>query len=217
MHSLEVLILAGGHSSRMGSPKHLLSLPSGPLYAQLVRVLHEAVPNIRTMHVSIAARSDLDTSLRDGSVSLPPQGTIPSTSITLKLVMDDAEQDIGPAAGLLAAHHHKPAATWLVLACDYPLIEPDAVRQLIESYETPATCFKNAEGFREPLLGIWSPAALRSLVENVASGRSGPAYTLKRLDSKLITPGQETWLTNVNTKQEWEEAKECMHHHSKNG
>jgi molybdopterin-guanine dinucleotide biosynthesis protein A len=123
---------------------------------------------------------------------------------------------MGPAAGLLAAHCSDPIATWLVIACDYPLLQAAAVHQLVESYEAPATCFKNADGFSEPLLGIWSPQALGTLDENVSGGRSGPAYTLRRLNSKLIVPMQEQWLTNVNTEAEWEAAKARMKHTQSN-
>jgi molybdopterin-guanine dinucleotide biosynthesis protein A len=199
MQSLKVLILAGGHSSRMGYPKHLLPLPDGPLYLRLVRTLHEALPNTTTYHISLAQRSVLDDQLLDGVVRLPDADNTKSSSI--------AHEDIGPAAGLLAAYHHDPAATWLVVACDYPLLQSATVHQLIDHYEAPVTCFRNADGFSEPLLGIWSPRALESLQENVRNGRTGPSFTVKRLDGKLITPIDEGWLVNVNTKQEWEAAK----------
>jgi molybdopterin-guanine dinucleotide biosynthesis protein A len=215
MNLMKVLILAGGHSSRMGSPKHLLPLPDGPLYIQLIRILHDALPEAKTVHFSIANRSSLDETLRNGIVHLPSKGY--SSPIPLKLITDETEDDMGPAAGLLAAHRSDPTATWLVIACDYPLLQAAAVHQLIESYEAPATCFRNADGFSEPLLGIWSPHALQTLDENVSNGRSGPAYTLRRLDSKLIAPVQEEWLTNVNTKQEWESAKPRMQDQSKDG
>jgi molybdopterin-guanine dinucleotide biosynthesis protein A len=210
MDLLKVLILAGGHSSRMGSPKHLLPLPDGPLYIQLIRILHDALPETDTVHISIATRSDLDDTLRSGIIHLSSKNASNSTSLKLELIADDTEQDIGPAAGLLAAHRTDSAATWLVIACDYPLLEGAAVHQLVKSYTAPATCFKNAEGFSEPLLGIWSPQAFQTLSENVSSGRLGPSYTLRRLDSKLIAPMQEEWLTNVNTKEEWDAAKACM-------
>jgi molybdopterin-guanine dinucleotide biosynthesis protein A len=218
MDSLKVLILAGGHSSRMGCPKHLLPLPDGPLYIQLIRILHDALPKLDTVYISIATRSDLDETLHNGIVHLSSKNASNSTSLKLELIADDTEQEIGPAAGLLAAHRTDSAATWLVIACDYPLLEGPAVHQLVESYEAPATCFKNAEGFSEPLLGIWSPQALHTLNENVSSGRSGPAYTLRRLHSRLIVPMQEEWLTNVNTKEEWDVAKARMQKvHSEDG
>lgn len=207
MESMNVLILAGGHSSRMGSSKHLLSLSNGPLYKHLIQVLHEVVPAIETMHFSVAERSEIDEDLRKGVVELGSQQHPKPKSVKLQLVMDDTTEDVGPAAGLIAAHHTHPATAWLVIACDYPLLEAAAIRQLLDHYEVPATCFKNSEGFSEPLLGIWSSQALRTLEENVNNGRLGPSFTLRQLQAKLITPLREDWLTNVNYKSEWEAAK----------
>lgn len=204
---MKVIILAGGHSSRMGSPKHLLRLPDGPLYAHLIRILHQALPDSKNIYFSVADRSELDAVLRKGVISLPFPSTANPTPIKLSLLRDDQGQDIGPAAGLLAARRADPEATWLVVACDYPLLQASAVRQLVKRYKAPATCFKNADGFGEPLLGIWSPQALRTLEENVQNGRSGPNYTLKQLNSTLIAPAREDWLTNANTPQEWDAAK----------
>jgi molybdopterin-guanine dinucleotide biosynthesis protein A len=218
MDLLKVLILAGGYSSRMGSPKHLLPLPTGPLYMQLIKILHKALPGIDMVYFSIASRSSLDETLRNGSVQFSPESSSSPISLNIKLITDDIEEDIGPAAGLVAAHHADPTATWLVVACDYPLLQDAAVRLLIESYEAPATCFKNADGFSEPLLGIWSPSALQTLEKNVLSGRSGPSYTLRRLASKVIVPTREEWLENVNTKEEWDAAKARMQQdHSNDG
>jgi molybdopterin-guanine dinucleotide biosynthesis protein A len=210
MDSLKVLILAGGHSSRMGSPKHLLPLADKPLYIHLIDVLHEALPGMTTCHISLAGRSTIDNILRDESAYISSADNSTLTAIKLKIITDDATQDIGPAAGLLAAHNYDEDATWLVIACDYPLLQAAAVSQLINSYKEPVTCFKNGDGFSEPLLGIWSPQALRSLKDNVAIGRLGPSNTLKRLDGNLIVPANEEWLVNVNTKQEWQAAKARM-------
>jgi molybdopterin-guanine dinucleotide biosynthesis protein A len=207
MGTLKVLLLAGGHSSRMGSPKHLLSLADEPLYLHLIRILHEALSHIETLFISLADGSIVDDSIRKGIVHLAKAG--PATTITMRLniISDDTDQDIGPAAGLLAAYRTDPTATWLIVACDYPILCAAAVRQLVDDYEPPVTCFKNAEGFSEPLLAIWSPYALEQLRINVETGRSGPSFTVKKLNGKLIVPGDGRWLMNANTKEEWEKAK----------
>jgi molybdopterin-guanine dinucleotide biosynthesis protein A len=207
MDAIKVLILAGGHSTRMGSPKHLLPLADGPLYLHLVRTTHDALPNVKTHHISLAGRSQTDKTLDRGLVQASSENGTATDDIELKIIADDYPQDIGPAAGLLAAHKHDPLSTWLIIACDYALLEADAITQLVQGYEEPATCFRNEEGFSEPLLGIWSPQSLKVLEENVGKGRRGPNFTLKSLNGKLLVPVQEEWLTNVNTKQEWEAAK----------
>ncbi|KAL6855676.1 hypothetical protein J3F83DRAFT_753912 [Trichoderma novae-zelandiae] len=41
---------------------------------------------------------------------------------TYPTMEDPTSESAGPATGLLAAYEFDPDATWLVLACDYPLI-----------------------------------------------------------------------------------------------
>lgn len=204
--SVKVLILAGGHSSRMGIPKHLLEVAGVPLYARLCQIVHEALPNTRMHHISLAKKSTKDDTLCNGLLELCSN----DSAMQLKIIEDDASLEIGPAAGLLAAHEFDSTATWLVFACDYPFIQAGAVRQLLENYEPPVTCFMNADGFSEPLLGLWSPNGLERLAQNVEIGRSGPSYTVKMLDGKLLHPNDTQWLRNVNTPQEWTVAKDLL-------
>lgn len=204
MVTTKVLILAGGQSSRMGSPKHLLPLPSTgqPLYQHLISVIHAADPGTQTVYFSIADGSELDDALRLGVHVLPTKAG--DQRIDLVKIPDGTQQDIGPAAGLLAAHQHDPDAVWLVIACDFPLLAPAALYQLREEFEDPVTCFVNKQGFSEPLLAIWTPYALQCLSENVVSGRCGPNYTVKRLNGKLVSPAEDDWILNTNNPGEWE-------------
>ncbi|PGH14125.1 hypothetical protein AJ79_03242 [Helicocarpus griseus UAMH5409] len=136
--------------------------------------------------------------------------------------------NIGPAAGLLAAHSAKPTATWLVVACDYPLLSTSALHYLQEQHYTIATtdsgtnasscepplltCYRNTQGYCEPLLGMWTPEALSILARNVEQGRTGPRFVIEELGSggkgqvRLVVPRDERWLFNANTVGEWREA-----------
>jgi molybdopterin-guanine dinucleotide biosynthesis protein A len=207
MGSFKLLILAGGQSSRMGSPKHLLPVPSTgqPLYKHLINVMYRAFPETQTIYFSVAENSTLDDTLQQEELLLPTRSG--NTRIEMKKIPDESTQSIGPAAGLLAAHHYDRNATWMIVACDYPLLDLAALHQLKEAYEDPITCFVNKDGFSEPLLAIWSSQALQSLVDNVESGRSGPNYTVKHLKGKLIRPTEDDWILNTNTPEEWEVAK----------
>jgi molybdopterin-guanine dinucleotide biosynthesis protein A len=207
MNSLKVLILAGGHSSRMGSPKHLLPVPptDQPLYQHLISIICVAFPEIRTIYLSVANTSKTDDALKHGQLRLTRRTC--DTLVELVEILDTSTQEIGPSAGLLAAHQYDSDAAWLVIACDFPLLDPAALRQLREAYEDPVTCFVNKDRFSEPLLAIWSPKALQTLSENVVAGRAGPSYTVKRLGGKLVSPNQDEWILNTNTPDEWEGAK----------
>lgn len=118
----------------------------------------------------------------------------------------------GPAAGLLAAFRSDVEATWLVVAYDYPLLTTDVLRQLCGSYVPPVTCFKNMDGFYEPLIGIWSSSALAMLADNVAAGMDSPITVIRQLDGLAISPPQdhEDWLLNVNTRKVWYRAKRLL-------
>lgn len=207
MDPFNILILAGGLSTRMGSPKHFLTVPStgAPLYQHLVNVIHVAFPGTRSIYISVAGSSTLDR-IPHEEQSL---STMEADGRRVELVPlpDQTMHSIGPAAGLIAAHRHDPIATWLVVACDFPLLEPEALHRLKEAFEEPVTCFVNKDGFNEPLLAIWSPRALQSLSKNVESGRLGPNYTVKRLSGKLIIPEDDDWILNTNTPAEWESAR----------
>ena len=125
----------------------------------------------------------------------------------LNILLDDPEHgSIGPAAGLLAAHATDPEAHWLVLACDYPVAQFASMRQLLQEFEGPVTCFENEDGFCEPLFALWSPEALEKLAENVEKGKTGPSWTVREMGGKLIKPRDSRWLINTNTPEEWNAA-----------
>ena len=44
----------------------------------------------------------------------------------------------GPIAGIIAARRHAPEAWWIILACDMPLVRPEAVAWLIARREAEA-------------------------------------------------------------------------------
>lgn len=191
----------------MGFPKHLLPVPSTgkPLYQHLVSLIHVAFPEVEMIHMSVAGTSKTDNALDQGELHLSNVGG--DNRLQLVKIMDSTTLEIGPSAGLLAAHRHDSHASWLVVACDFPLLEPAALHQLKDARRDPVTCFVNKYGFNEPLLSIWTPQALQTLSENVKAGRSGPNFTIKHLNGTLISPDKDDWILNTNTLEEWEAAK----------
>lgn len=215
------LLLIGGQSSRMETRKELLSFPNGCLaFKNALSTLHSAISTASTIFISIHEEcqkagiafrlkdptplflSDTPTSHNDDDhrVQTP----------SLQVIVDRTGQDIGPAGGLLAAYALDPDTTWLVLACDYPLLPASALQQLILEYGHPVTCFVNKEGFAEPLIGIWSSEALVELKENVESGRSGLNNVVRAVNGKLVTPLREEWIRGANTKNEWDEISNIL-------
>ncbi|KAF9769708.1 hypothetical protein IL306_012838 [Fusarium sp. DS 682] len=197
----------------MGSPKHLLTLPDGRhLYQHQIDILRKACPETETIYISLAQDSEMDELLTDASkVSFETTPGENSIQIILDLESSQGDESKGPAAGLLAAYESDPEATWLVVACDYPCITAEALLDLQSRYRPPVTCFRNQEGYCEPLLGIWSPEAIAHLKENYQDGKLSPSKTVRELEGHMYLPeNSEALLRNVNIKLEWEDALKAL-------
>lgn len=218
MASMKPLLLAGGLSSRMGRRKELLRLPNGtPMYIHLISLLHETLqlPKSDPVYLSLRDPSALQDLLQAGRATKLSEEhiMIESSSSTGPLpvqVLYDEDLpvhheygDIGPASGLLRAHQYEPTWSWLVVACDYPILTAAAINQLRQSSSGAVTCFQNKDGYHEPLLGSWTPVALDALHENVRQGITGPSAVVRQLNSISIRPELDEWLANANTQEEW--------------
>ncbi len=98
-------ILIGGRSSRMGRPKHLLVDTAGRTW--LERCVAVIEPRV-------------------AGVALAGKGEVPECLAALRRLPDIPGLG-GPLSGILAAMRWLPDVTWLLLACDMPLVSGDAV------------------------------------------------------------------------------------------
>ncbi|KAJ9125487.1 hypothetical protein QFC22_000448 [Naganishia vaughanmartiniae] len=223
------LLVLGGQSTRMGRDKAFLDFPATststttttpprPVYLHLLDLLHQACP--AGVYISHNA-TQLET-LTNASPLLPPRTV---------LVQDDPRIISagigGPAVGLLSAHFAERGATFLVLAVDFPLVTVDALRDLLERYTPPVTCYLHtSDNHPEPLLSIWASDALDELQENAMGQRkkTGPCWTARRIWARMgvettggdgkamvdgdhvVMPREEQWLFNTNNPEEWERA-----------
>ncbi|RHZ47824.1 hypothetical protein CDV55_100802 [Aspergillus turcosus] len=194
----------------MGTRKELLRVVDDvPLFVHLLIVLREACPESEVVFLSLRDHDSLKAIENDRHITVANNQLIlnhGATTFPVHVLYDGpgvpSEYDntgIGPAAGLLAAHHQDESAHWLVVACDYPFISVAALSQLRREWAVPVICFENKDGFCEPLLSIWSPEALRTLEENIQKAILGPSSVVKRLRGKTIRPLEERWIFNVNT------------------
>jgi len=173
-------VLLGGASSRMGRPKQLLELGGRTFLERVVG----AVSGTATEVVLLGA------------------GELPAACSGLARLPDPPDL-AGPLAGLLAAQRWAPQATWLIAACDLPLLDGDAVAWLL-GQRTPgrwAVLPRTADGRLEPLAAVYEPQA-RPLLEGLAArGVVAPRRIAEH--AKVATPqipgSVERALRNVNT------------------
>jgi molybdopterin-guanine dinucleotide biosynthesis protein A len=166
---LKGLVLTGGRSQRMGTDKALLPAAAGDnMLDQTVALLQALIPDV---YVSVNA-AQLDNSARQ----------------KYPLIVDEFTA-IGPAAGICAAHLADPAAAWLVVACDMPLLDEATIGLLLDRRQADAaatTLLAESEDKPEPLCAIYEPATLAGFYELVAAGGS---------------PSPRDWLNKVNTER----------------
>ena len=169
---MEIFILAGGLSTRMGRDKARLRLGGRTLLA----------------HVRSQA----------GQLGWP-----------VRVVRRDVVPRCGPLGGVVTALRRTRAATVLFLSCDMPFVPATLMARVLAKLGPKAKAtFVHEDG----LAGF--PFALRreclTLVEAQVSGKQ---FSLQRLAAVLdarrvrVTRQEVTALFNVNTPEEWAEAR----------
>lgn len=186
------LVLSGGKSTRMGTDKGLIKYHGVPqreyLYDLLSQVCEETFLSLREEQ----------------------EAELPSGMETIV----DLNEFRGPYNGLLSAHKKYPEAAWLVLACDLPLMDLEALKELISQRDSAkqATAFALKENpLPEPLCAIWEPHAFADSLRYLESGvGTCPRKFLINNDTKLVFPKNEKVLLNANSEEEYKEAVEKL-------
>jgi molybdopterin-guanine dinucleotide biosynthesis protein A len=177
------LILIGGKSSRMGTDKSLLNYHGKSQRAFLFDLAKKYC-------------SEVYFSAREEQI------------IDEKTIIDS--YSFGPIGGILSAFENNKNVAWLVIACDMPLVNEASFEILIQNRNPAkiATAFFNPENNApEPLFTIYEPKALNLLLEFIKLGNRSPKKFLQNADIQLVMVNKSRFLTNVNTKEEFEKMK----------
>lgn len=182
------LVLSGGKSTRMGTDKGLIAYHDVPQREYLYNLLNGVCEK-----TYISLRADQETRLPAGMETIV-----------------DLNEVKGPYNGILSAHKKHPQVAWLVLACDLPLIDIAALKELIHARNTKreATAFALKKNpLPEPLCAIWEPQALKNSVAYLQKGNGTcPRKYLINHDTELVFPHNENVLLNANSEKEYKEA-----------
>jgi molybdopterin-guanine dinucleotide biosynthesis protein A len=185
------VVLCGGQSQRMGTPKFALRFGAESLLERVVGVLQQVV---RPVVVVAAPGQDL--------------GQLPSEVIVVR----DPREGLGPLAGIaLGLESLASCRAAYVSACDVPLLNPAFVRAVITQLgEADAAVVGNAE-FVHPLAGVYRTALSRQAWELIDQQRLRPLFLLQACRCQRIP---EEWLRqvdpdlesleNMNTPQDYE-------------
>ncbi|WP_299167547.1 NTP transferase domain-containing protein [uncultured Allomuricauda sp.] len=180
------LVLAGGKSTRMGSDKGLIKYHSVPQQEHLYKLLEHTCDN-----VFLSVREE-QQSIMDNHFS----------------IIVDQNEYRGPFNGILSAHKSYPDVAWLVLACDLPLIDLEALKNLADSRNQKklATSYATKKtNLPEPLITIWEPEGLRKAIAYLQTSESTcPRKFLINSDVELVNPKHDEVLYNANSISDYE-------------
>jgi molybdopterin-guanine dinucleotide biosynthesis protein A len=128
------------------------------------------------------------------------------------MIVDSVEGE-GPIVGIRSALAAYPHVAWLVLACDLPFLSDAALSQLLRERDPAvlATAYRSThDGLPEPLCAIWEPAAAGALAAYASGGRSCPRKFLMRHAATLLEPQDSRALDNINTPEEYAQARATL-------
>ncbi len=184
------LVLAGGKSQRMGQDKGLMNYHGKPQRLYLYEKL-----NAFCEQTFISCRSEQLEELPN-----------------LNLI-EDRFVGLSAFGAILSAFQQNPNAAYLVLACDMPLVNSEAIAELVNQRQSKkvATAFLNeATQFPDPLFTIYEPKAYPRLLQFLAQAYACPRKMLINSDIQIIEPSRPEILKNANTPEDFAEIKNYL-------
>jgi len=190
------VILCGGKSTRMGTPKALL--PFGPelMLERVVRLVGEVV-----------AKEDIVVVAATGQ----PLPTLPDEVLLTR----DAHEDRGPLEGLaagLAALDHRVDAVYAT-SCDVPLLVPAFVERMFELLGDHEIAVPRDGKFHHPLAAVYRVSVLAHVRQLLAADRLRPFFLFQELDTHEIlveqlreVDPQLATLENLNSPEDYAKA-----------
>ncbi|KAK4118991.1 hypothetical protein N657DRAFT_684782 [Parathielavia appendiculata] len=175
-------------------------MPDGrPLYQQQLSLLAKACANAPAIYISLAQDSQpppptyphrwnkTHPTANITAHVLPPKRPKLKTQV---LVLQDLPHNPSPSSSQSAGP--TTGASW---------------KHLCERYQPPVTCFRNGDGFLEPLVAVWGPQALARMAALASEGkqREGtgvrPAGIASDVGARIIIIDEVGW--NDGAGREW--------------
>jgi molybdopterin-guanine dinucleotide biosynthesis protein A len=148
------VVLAGGAARRMGgADKPALPVAGQAMLTRVLAAVHDADPRVVVGRVPPDLPVHVDTTREEP----PGGGPVAAASAGLALVPSDV-------------------TFTALLAADLPLLTGEAIdvlRLTVESVPMQGAVYRDAEGRRQMLCGVWRTAALRDAMDQLGTERGG--------------------------------------------
>jgi molybdenum cofactor guanylyltransferase len=176
-----LLLLAGGESRRMGSPKPLLQVAETTLIEWLAGRLR---PAFEDFLVAAGRPDQLPTGLRDRFVP-------------------DRRPGAGPLAGIEAGLGASQQATVVAVACDMPYVTAELALRIATACEGHDAAVPRVAGRPEPTCAAYGRGALKAISAALERGDLRASDVLAGLDVNWLHDVERGQLYNLNTPAEF--------------
>jgi molybdopterin-guanine dinucleotide biosynthesis protein A len=196
MTAVNIVLLAGGKSLRMGRDKLALPFQGSSLTERCVKRF-QAEFGVENVVLSV---NDLSR----------------FAELNIRKIADE-HAAIGPIGGLYAALTQMVGAVFLV-ASDMPFCDPAVAKRLLDLSrvtDCDACALQNGEGKPEPLFAYYAQSALPTIRTHIADGEFKMGYLLKRLNTRFVSfeelggVASPQMLFNINTPEDYSAAADA--------
>ncbi len=190
-------ILAGGHSSRFGSNKALFAPDGETLIGKAADLLR---PLVRELLVSASHAN---------------AGTYAFLELD---IVEDQHPDCGPLGGLEALLDRCATSWLLILTCDMPYVDSEALRTMIRHAQQSesgicqeslprAFAWQRSDGSVSPFPLLIERSALSVVRSRMSSDHRSMKRLLGALATYYILAPSDRLLSNINRPEDWKEDK----------
>lgn len=191
-HDVSGIVLTGGRSSRMGTPKALLPFGGVPLIARIVETLRPLCGE-----VIVVASPDQQ---------LPP--------LPVTLVHDEVAHQ-GPVGGICYGLKAASRSASFVTACDSAFLNPALIAYLVSQFAHYDVVVPHWNGRLQPLHAVYRTSVWPSLAEQLDRGELRPTTLFERVRTRTVVeseivrfdPGGASFF-NMNTPEDYAAAVE---------
>jgi molybdopterin-guanine dinucleotide biosynthesis protein A len=214
------LILTGGASTRMGRDKAEIVYAQLPQWRALEEILRPLCANVfwsctptQQAQWGLGNRAIVDVVAGHGPASglhaaftFGARNVAQRSEYNLKAPYDphdvtNVRPSVGQVDPQLSIQFCKESA-WLVVGCDYPLLETLDLQSLLQARGTEADAvvfFDEHKNEIEPMIALWEPSAQAQFLSAFARGEFSPRRILRSFKLKMIQPRDHSILSNRNT------------------
>jgi molybdopterin-guanine dinucleotide biosynthesis protein A len=192
-NSLIGLILCGGKSTRMHTDKAFIQYHQMP---QAYHLYHQINAICDQVYLSFNHTQELQIDK------------------SYHCIIDHIKyENSGPIAAILSAMEFHQNKSFLVLACDYPLLTNDDIIKLKNNWEfenNSVSFYNNESNFREPLLAIYHQKDLLKLANFYKEENTSLQVFLNEIKAEKIHAISNKNLTSIDTKEAFEKTYQLI-------